>query len=104
MLDQQHRDIALVADAADQPAELLDLVMVEAPGGLVQQQEFGIGGKRARQLDPLLNAEWQVDHPLMRDLAQVEIIEEIPGGLLELAVLAHYPGKTQRVAEEIAAA
>src|SRR5262245_21699678 len=104
MLDQQHRDVALVADAADQAAELLDFVMIEAAGGLIEQQQFRRGRERARKLDPLLYPERQIDHPVQGNRPQIEVIDQLPGGLLERAILAHDPRKMQRVAEEIAAA
>ena len=49
MLDQQHRDVAFVADAADQPTELLDLMMVEAAGGL-NHEEVGELGALIRRI------------------------------------------------------
>ena len=62
MLDQQHGDVALVADAADQVAEHMDFLVVEAAGRLVEQQDLGLGRQRARQLDALLGAERQSGH------------------------------------------
>ena len=57
VLDQEHRDLALVADAADQPAKLADLLMVKPARRLVEQQELWLPGQRAGQLDPLPRAE-----------------------------------------------
>ncbi len=57
MLDQQHGHLAVVADAADQVAEDIDFFVVEAAGGLVEQQDFRVGGQCARQFDALLGAE-----------------------------------------------
>ena len=54
VLDQQHGDVALVADAADQLAEHVDLLVVEAAGRLVEQQQLRLGRERARELDALL--------------------------------------------------
>ena len=47
MLDQQHGHAAIVADLADQSAELDHLVVIEAAGRLVEQQELWLG-PRAR--------------------------------------------------------
>jgi hypothetical protein len=41
-------------------AERRQLLVVEAGGGLVEQQQLRLGGQRARQLDALLDAEGQV--------------------------------------------
>ena len=69
--------LALVADAADQVAEHVDLLMVEAAGGLVEQQELRLGGQRARQLDALLGAERQAGNHGMGDVFEVEIAEDL---------------------------
>ena len=74
MLDQQDGDAALVADAADQLAEPVDLVVIEAAGRLVEQQQLRLGGERARELDALLRAERQVgDRAVSRTSAEVEM-------------------------------
>lgn len=54
MLDQQNGDAAVVADLADQVAENVDFLVIEAAGGLVEQQDLRLGGQRARQFDALL--------------------------------------------------
>ena len=68
MLDQEHRDMALVADAADQGAEFADLAMRQPAGRLVEQQQFRVGGQRPRQLDPLAGAERQAGRRARRDV------------------------------------
>jgi hypothetical protein len=55
MLDQQHGDAPLVADAADQVAQLPDFAVVEAARRLVEQEEPRLRGERAREFDPLLD-------------------------------------------------
>ncbi len=52
-------------------AELVDLVVVEAAGRLVEQQQLGLGGERARQLDALLRAERQAGDGQVRDRAEL---------------------------------
>src|SRR5437764_14789609 len=46
VLHDQQRQVQLVVDAADQLAQLGDLVVVQAAGGLVQQHEAGLGDQR----------------------------------------------------------
>ena len=77
MLDQQHGDVAVVADAADQVAEHVDFLVVEAAGGLVEQQDLRLGRQRARQLDALLGAERQPGHHGVRDVLEIEIVEDL---------------------------
>ena len=80
-------------NAADQPAELLDLAVIESPGRLVEQQELRMRRERARELDALLHAERQVGDATPRHLAQIEEINELGGDLGEPALDA--PGPRQ---------
>ena len=59
MLDQQDGDVRGRRGCADQLAEPWDLLVIEAAGRLVEQEQLRLGGERARQLDPLLRAERQ---------------------------------------------
>ena len=77
MLDQQDGHLALVANAADQVAEHVDFLVVEAAGGLVEQQDLRIGGERARQFDALLGAERQAGDRGMGDVVEVEIADDL---------------------------
>ena len=52
MLDPHDRHAA-VANAPDQRDEVLALIVGQAAGDLVEKQQFGAGGKRARQFQPL---------------------------------------------------
>ena len=53
MLDQQHGQLELVADALDQVAELDPFAMVEAGRRLIEQQQPRLCGERARDFDTL---------------------------------------------------
>src|SRR5437016_4641137 len=68
MLDEQHGELALVADAADQAAEVFDLDVIEAAGRLVEQKKLGLRGERAGKLDALLHAERKIGNPPLGDL------------------------------------
>ena len=57
VLDQEDAHAATVAYAPNFLAQLLDLLVVEAGGRLVEQEEQGIARQRPRQFDPLLRRE-----------------------------------------------
>ena len=73
VLDEQDRH-ALGLQRAQQPRELLLFEIAQARGGLVEQQQRGIGGERARDLDDALLAERQaargVEHVLAKTHAR----------------------------------
>ena len=102
MFDQQHGHLALVADAADQVAQHVDLLVVEAAGGLVQQQYLRFGGERARQFDALLGAERQAGNRGMGDVFEVEIAEDFVNAVVDRGLAAANPGQFQRVADDVA--
>src|SRR5205085_11923723 len=72
MLDEEDRELELRADALDRLLQLLDLLVVEPAGGLVQQQESWARRKRARQLDAL---ERSVREPCRRPLGELRQLE-----------------------------
>jgi len=51
VLDEQNREVEVVADLLDEGAELGDLLVVQATSGLVQEKESRLGDQRASQLD-----------------------------------------------------
>ena len=53
VLDEQDRQLPLVAQPADEADELVDLLVVEAAGGLVEKEQSRPAGEGARELDPL---------------------------------------------------
>ena len=59
VLDQQHGHVLDIAHAPDLAAQHVDLVVIEAGRRLVEQQQLGAAGKRARQLDALADRERQ---------------------------------------------
>ena len=102
MLDQQDGHLAVVANAADQVAEHVDFFVVEAAGGLVEQQDLRIGGERARQLHAFLGAERQAGNRDVGDVFEIEIAEDFMNALVELGLAAADPGEFQRVADDVA--
>ena len=102
MLDQQHGHVAVVANPADQVAEHVDFLVVEAAGGLVEQQDLRLGSQRARQFDALLGAERQAGNHGVGDVVEVEIADDLVDALVELGLAAADPGQSQRVADDVA--
>jgi len=76
MFDKQDGDLAVVAYPADQIAERMDLLVVEAAGRLVEQQDLRIGRERARQFDALLGAERQAGNRDVGDVIKLEIVQD----------------------------
>src|SRR5207248_8294096 len=74
----------LVVHVEHEATHVLLLLEIHAGHRLVEQQELGLGGERAAELDALLQAVGQLAD---RDLADVLDLEEIDDALDHLAVL-----------------
>ena len=61
----------------DQSAEFVDLLVVQAAGRLVEQQELRLGRKRAAEFDALLGAERQAADQRFGDFGEVEIVHDL---------------------------
>ena len=72
VLHQQHGQPQPVAQRQDQVAQASQLLMVEAAGRLVQQQQLRAAGQGARQLHALLRAEGQVGHAALCHARQLQ--------------------------------
>ena len=84
VLDQQHRDTALLARVEDEARHVFLLFLVHAGHRLVEDQEARLGHQRARQLDALLQPE---GNDLDRRVAHVLQLQEVDGVLDQLALL-----------------
>ena len=73
MVDEHHGDRA--ARASDQLGELRQLVGVEAAGGLVEQQQLGLGDQRAGERDAFLDGVGQRARQAVGDIAQPSRVE-----------------------------
>src|SRR5690349_4178294 len=67
VLDEQHGERQLRAQAPDQLADGADLLVVEAARRLIEKEELRLSGERATELDALLRAEWQLRDAGVRD-------------------------------------
>src|SRR6266699_4150862 len=77
VLDEQDRQVEIALKAADQLGELADLFVVEAPGGLVEQQQGRLCRERACELDPLERAERKCAGKPSAEFAELEIFEDV---------------------------
>jgi hypothetical protein len=95
-----------VTDVADQPAERADLVVVQAGGRLVEEQQLRIAGQRARQLDPLLQRKRQRSDRSLGKRIEADEAHQIAGALGGRSLLdrdraraaVHWPESARRAA------
>ena len=64
MLDEENREVLVVAKLEDEIDELERLLGIHARGRLVEKQEFRLRGERARHLEPTLVAVREVARAL----------------------------------------
>src|SRR6185312_8771417 len=103
VLDERDRGAELVVDVEDEARHILLLLDIHAGHRLVEQQQLGLHGERAAELDALLQAVRKLPH---RDLADRLDLEEIDNALGEVAVLellAQGRAAMERLPQEIAA-
>ncbi len=91
VLDEQNRQVALVAEAQHEVAELLDLLVVEPAGGLVEEQQGRLGDQRAGDLDTLLRAVRQGRGGEPRAIGEADDVERFEGLLLPHPAAAGVP-------------
>ncbi len=87
VLDQQHGDAA-VAHLADELHQLDGLGRVHARRRLVEQQELGLGGEGARDLEPPLMSVRQVAGEVVAVVVELDELEQLVRALARLAPLA----------------
>jgi hypothetical protein len=75
VLDQEHRQLEAVSRARDERAELIDLLVAEATGRLVEQKQARRRDERARKLDPLPRRVREPGDRPVREPLQVEVLE-----------------------------
>src|SRR5256885_2995410 len=77
VLDQQDRQLEVLAHPADQRAELSDLLVVEASRRLVQEQQPRPRCERAGKLDALLGAEGELSRRPVGEGGQADVAEDL---------------------------
>jgi hypothetical protein len=90
MSTQEHGHAAIVANLTDQGAEFYHLVVIEAAGGFIQEQQLGLDRERARQLDPFY-AERQLEDTVLATPLSADI-DDFPGLFLQRRVLRFTQG------------
>jgi len=101
MLDQQHRDLAVIANAADQIAEHVHFFVVEAACGSSSSRIFGSAAS-ARASSTRSGPERQAGNRAVRDLFEVEITEDIVDPRIDVGFAAENPGQLEAVADDVA--
>jgi hypothetical protein len=79
----------------------MDLLVVEATGGLVEQQDLRFRGQRARQLHAFLGAERQAGNRDMGDVVKAEIAQDFVDPLVDFGLAAADPGELQGIADDV---
>ena len=95
VLDEQDRELQVVPHLADEADELERLLRVHPGGGLVQEQELGLGGERTGDLEPPLVAVREVACVVVVTAGEPAVVEELRRALVRLALLAPDPRRAQ---------
>ena len=85
VLHEEHGELEVVADLADELAEVGDLLVVQPAGRLVQQKEARLRHERASELDALLDPVRQRRCREERPVAEADDVEDLEGFLLTCA-------------------
>ncbi len=96
VLDEEHRQLEVVADAADERAELGDLLVVQSARGLVEQEQARPRDEGACELDQLLRPVGKRGSREVRELAQADDVEHV-----ERVALARLPPARVRADEHV---
>ena len=82
VLHEEHGELEVVADLADELAEIGDLLVVQPAGRLVEQEEARLRHQGARELDALLDPVRQCRCREERAVAEADDVEDLEGFLL----------------------
>ena len=77
VLDEEDRQLEVLAHAPDRIGELGDLLVAQPACWLVEQEELGLRRERPRRLDPLQRAVREVARGPVRDAGQAEVLEDL---------------------------
>jgi hypothetical protein len=93
VLDEQDGQRELAAQHEQPVAELVGLVGAHAGRRLVEQQDVGVGGQGAAELEQLERAVGLPAHAHVADALQAQQVQDGVGALLELALGAQGRGR-----------
>ena len=91
MLHEQHRELQLLAQAADQALQLLDFLVVEAARGLVEEEQAWLRGERAGELDSLERAEGEAGRRPVPDRAEPDEVKRLQRCINDLVSVIALP-------------
>ena len=100
MLDEEDRELLVVADLADERHELERLLRVHPGGRLVEEQELRLRRERARHLEPALVAVREVPRVVVVTPCEAAVVEQLEGALTGLALLPPDAGRADDAAED----
>src|SRR5713101_2905625 len=103
VLDQRNRGAVVVAAVEDEAGHVLLLLEVHAGHRLVEQQEVGLHGERAAELDPLLQAIGQLADLDLADVLDLEKVDDILHAVAVLDLLLERGPGAQELPEKAAA-
>ena len=76
MLHHQHRHAQLVLDVGNPEGHVLCLLNVQTAGGLVEQQQFGLGAQRTRHFNDFAHAVGQARHVQVAVMLKIEQLDD----------------------------
>jgi hypothetical protein len=100
VLDQQDRQLVLLAQREQQVGERLDLAVAEAAGGLVEQQQPRAAAEPAGELDALERPVGQAGRAAVGDPGEVEPGQRLVGEAAQLALRAARAGEAEPGGQE----
>jgi hypothetical protein len=89
VLDEEDGQLERAPHPPDQRPELLDFLVVQSAGRLVEQEQAGAGGERPRQLDALHRSERKPGGRAVRDRREADLFEQVAGIAITAHVLSH---------------
>ena len=81
MLDQEHGDLQLSVDTAQEPRHRVDLFVADSTCGFIQEDQARPRDQRAGKLDALLNPEGKSRHGTMRVVVETDELDHLQGAL-----------------------
>ena len=102
MGDDHHGDAQLLVDVLDEGQDGVGRVGVQRTGGLIAEQDFGVGGQRTGNGDALLLAAGELGRVGICLIGQAHHFQQLPGALFGIGLL--HARKLHREADVLQAA
>ena len=98
MLDQQDAEVEMLADTPQQLRQIVDLAVIQTARRFIEHQQLRTADQRARQFDALLRAERQAAGLDVRDIVQIEQVEQIVQPRDSRGILLPHHRQAKRIA------